>query len=99
MTIEINHNKIELKQTLKSMLIFEKITERNFDIKTISDVIIYFYSCVIASKKDIDLTFDDFIEWLDNNQNSFADFNEWLLTSAEQQQQLSGGKSSKKKKK
>ena len=98
MTIEINNNKVELKQTLKSMLIFEKITEQSFDIKTISDVIIYFYSCVIASKKDIDLSFDDFIEWLDKNQNAFASFNEWLLRTAEQQQQLSG-KSSKKKKK
>lgn len=97
MTIEIKNNKVELKQTLKSMMIFEKITDKNFDIKTISDVIIYFYSCVVASKKDIDITFDEFIEWLDNNQNSFADFNDWLLRTAEQQQQLSGNSKKKKK--
>lgn len=97
MTIEIKKNKIELKQTLKSMMIFEKITDKNFDIKTISDVIIYFYSCVVASMKDIDLSFDEFIEWLDNNQNSFTDFNDWLLRTAEQQQQLSGTTKKKKK--
>lgn len=97
MTIEINENKIELKQTMKSMLIFEKIQDKSFDIITIGDVIIYFYCCIIASKKDFNLTIDEFIDWLDNNQSEFQNFNNWLLSTAEQNQQLSGRTKKKKK--
>ena len=51
MTIEIQGEQIELKQTMRSMIFFEKIQNKPFDIVNVSDVIIYFYSCILASKK------------------------------------------------
>lgn len=99
MIVEINNEKIELKQTMRSMMFFEKIQNKPFTIENITDVIIYFYCCIIASKKEIDLDINDFFEWIDANQNAFIDFNNWLTTEAEKTQQLSGTPSKKKKKK
>lgn len=98
MTIEIQGERIELKQTMRSMIFFEKIQGKPFDIVNVSDVIIYFYSCILASKKDIDLDINDFFDWIDANQNAFIDFNNWLTLEAEKTQQLSGTPSKKKKK-
>lgn len=99
MIVEIKNEKIELKQTMRSMMFFEKIQNKPFTIENISDVIIYFYCCIISSKKDIDLDINDFFDWLDLNQNVFVDFNNWLTLEAEKTQQLSGTPSKKKKKK
>ena len=98
MTIEIQGEKIELKQTMRSMIFFEKIQNKPFDIVNVSDVIIYFYSCILASKKDINLDINDFFDWLDENKEAFQQFNQWLMTEAEKTQQLSGKQTKKKKK-
>lgn len=92
MTIQIKDNTIELKQTLRSMIIFEKIAERTFSITNISDVVIYFYSVVLASNLNSNITFDDFVDWLDDNPNAFNQFNEWLTTEAEKNKKLTGKK-------
>ena len=97
MTIQIKDNTIELKQTLRSMIIFEKIAERTFSITNISDVVIYFYSVVLASNLNSNITFDDFVDWLDDNPNAFNQFNEWLTTEAEKNKKLTGKKRSKQR--
>lgn len=98
MKINIKNKEIELKQTLRSMIVFEKITDKAFNIANISDVIIYFYSCVMASDMDCNVTLDEFINWLDDNKEVFAEFNDWLTTEAEKTAQASGKDKSKKKK-
>ena len=95
MTIQIKDNTIELKQTLRSMIIFEKITERTFNIINISDVVIYFYSVVMASSLNSNIAFDEFVDWLDNNPEAFTEFNEWLTTEAEKNNKLTGKKKKK----
>ncbi len=97
MKIEINKEKIELKQTLRSMIIYEKITEKPFNIQNISDVIIYFYSCVVASNTEISITLDSFIDWLDLHKEAFEEFNRWLIEEATKTEQASGKKTKKKK--
>ena len=98
MKVKIKGQEVQLKQTMRSMIFFEKIQGKAFDIVTISDVIIYFYCCILASKSDIDLDINDFFDWLDDNKEAFQDFNIWLMTEAEKTQQLSGNNSKKKKK-
>lgn len=78
MKITINNHEIELKKTFRSYIIFESITDKIFAPKTMSDVVTYFYSVVLASDKDINLTFDEFIDWLDDNENALNDFEQWL---------------------
>lgn len=78
MKIQINGKAIELKNTFRSLMIYETITEELFNPKNISDFIIYFYSTVLASDKQLHITLDDFTEWLDNNTNELANFMQWV---------------------
>lgn len=83
MKITINEKEIELKYTLRSMLMYENITDKTFNPSTMSDVITFMYCIVVASSKDYSLKFDDFIDWLDDNPNIINEFGEWIQTVAQ----------------
>ena len=98
MKIKIQEKEIELKKTFRSYIIFESITDKIFAPKTMSVVVTYFYSVVLASDKDINLTFDDFIDWLDENANALNDFEKWLTEINEVDSQFQSKKKEKKTK-
>ena len=79
MKIKINKETIELKNTLRSILVFEQITNKPFSLNGMTDIMIYFYSVIIASEPNVELTFDEFMSYLDENQEVFQEFNEWLI--------------------
>ena len=98
MKIKIQEKEIELKKTFRSYIIFESITDKIFAPKTMSDVVTYFYSVVLASDKDINLTFDEFIDWLDENEDALNDFEQWLTKINEVDSQFNAKKKEKKTK-
>ena len=66
----------KIKQTLRALFIFEQITGRPFEIKTMLDNYIFFYSVIIANNPDNILDWDDFIDALDENPNLLTKFTE-----------------------
>ena len=98
MKINIKDKEIELKKTFRSYIIFESITDKIFAPKTMSDVATYFYSVVLASDRNIELTFDEFIDWLDENENALNDFEQWLTEISKVDSQLQSKKKEKKTK-
>ena len=98
MKINIKDKEIELKKTFRSYVIYESITDKIFAPKTMSDIITYFYSVVLSSYKDINLTFDEFIDWLDENDNALNDFEKWLTEINEVDSQFQSKKKEKKTK-
>lgn len=82
MTIKIKDKEIELKYSIRSMLMYENITEKTFSPQTMTDVITFMYCVIVSSSNDYSLKFDDFIEELDNNPEILKDFGEWLQSSA-----------------
>ena len=80
MIVNIKGNEITLKYSFRSMMIYEKIVGESFQPTGVTEVIVYLYSTILASKKGIDLSFDDFVDWLDDNPNAINEFNEWLLS-------------------
>ena len=98
MKIKIQEKEIELKKTFRSYIIFESITDKIFAPKTMSDVVTYFYSVVLASATDINITLDDFIDWLDENANALNDFEKWLTEINEVDSQFQSKKKEKKTK-
>lgn len=78
MKVNINDKEIELKYTFRSMIIYEKITGETFSHKGVTEILVYFYSTLLASYKDLELSFEDFISWLDDNPNVINDFSSWL---------------------
>lgn len=80
MKITINNKTIELKYTLRSYIIYEKITGKSFTSLGVTEVLVYFYSTILASYKDFNMSFEEFIEWLDNNPNILKEFSNWIYS-------------------
>ena len=80
MTIQINQKEIELKYSFRALMIFENITKRSFNPQTVSDIVIFFYSVVLGSNRNINIEFDDFIDYLDENPEKMNEFSEWLTS-------------------
>lgn len=78
MEIIIKDKKIELRYTVRSMFIFEKLANKVFQPTTLTDLYLFFYSVILANDPDIDLTFSEFIEICDNDFSLFNQFNDWL---------------------
>ena len=78
MKITIKDREIELRYTVRSMMIYENIMGKTFSPDGLSEIIIYFYSTILASSKDTSISYDDFIDWFDQNPEALNDFSDWL---------------------
>ena len=78
MNITINDKEIKLKKTFRSVIAYEQAMKQTFNPVTISEIIMYFYCVIIASDTELEITYDDFLTWLDDNPNSLSEFTQWL---------------------
>lgn len=75
--ITINGKSYNVKYSLRALFIFEQITNKPFEIKTLLDNYIFFYSIILASNKDEDpLDWDEFIDAMDNNPYLLKEMND-----------------------
>lgn len=96
MKVTIKEKEITLKSSFRALIAYEQITNHTFNPSTITDMILYFY-CVIISSKEFDepMTFDEFMDYLDEHQELLTDFTTWL-TESSKQNQIFEGKEEKK---
>lgn len=66
MNITIKNTEYKIKYTLRALFIFEQITGKSFNIETLLDNYIFFYSMILANNDDV-LTWDEFIDALDSD--------------------------------
>jgi hypothetical protein len=78
MIVTIKKKKIELRYTLRAMMMFENVASKTFSPEGITDIMTFFYCIVLCSGKDYSLSFDDFIDYLDDNPEKLTEFSEWL---------------------
>lgn len=69
--IEINGKNYKLKYTVRSLFIFEQITGKSFKIENLLDNYLFFYSMILANNRDDILSWDDFIDALDEDPTLF----------------------------
>ena len=79
MNITIKDKEIKLKKTFRSVIAYEQAMKEPFNPKTLTETIMYFYCVVIASDQSLEITYDEFIDWLDENETAFKEFTEWLV--------------------
>lgn len=79
----------ELKYSFRAMMIYENITKKSFNPKTITDIIVFFYSILVSSGKGDSFEFDNFMEILDSQPEKLTEFSEWLTNIFTMNQQLS----------
>lgn len=75
-TIKIKGNDYKVKYSIRALFIFEQITGKPFEIKTLLDNYIFFYSMILANNKDNILDWNDFIDELDENPKLYAQISE-----------------------
>lgn len=80
MNVTIHNREINLRYSFRAMMIYEKITGTSFNPKGITEIMIYFYSTILASDKDIALTFEEFMNWVDENPTVFNEYSVWLTS-------------------
>ena len=79
MELTIKDKKIELRQSLRALIMYENITQKSFEPKTFQDILTFLFCIVLTSSKDYTLiTFDEFIEFLDENHQVLSDMIKWL---------------------
>ena len=107
MKVTIKEQEVELRYSMRSLFMYEKIVGQ-FNPKTIEEFATFFYCVVCSSNKDLDLTFDEFIDEVIDPQpellNQFALWlssimqkNNFLAGAAQSQEKESKGKGNKKK--
>lgn len=77
MNININNTEIQLKYSYRAFIIYETIADESFNGKGLKELITMYYAVVMASNKDISITFDDFVDWLDESQ-TLDEFVKWF---------------------
>lgn len=76
--VKINGADYLVKNTIRSIFIFEEITGKPFKVETIRDNYLFFYSVILANNtKDI-LTWESFIDALDKDPKIYIRMNEIL---------------------
>lgn len=74
----IKEQNIELKSKMRSLLIYEQIAGKPFAPNGFTDMMLYFYSVILANYPNIQLTFDELLDEVDNNPSLFSEFTGWI---------------------
>lgn len=76
----------KLKYTLRALFIYEQITGKAFELKTITDEYLFFYCILMANNPDSSLTFDELIDAIDEDMSIMLEFQNLLKKELEKQQ-------------
>ena len=76
----------KLKYTLRALFIYEQITGKAFELKTITDEYLFFYCILMANNPDSSLTFEELIEAVDEDMGIMVEFQNFLKKELEKQQ-------------
>lgn len=79
MKVTIDNKEYELKYSFRALMIYENITKKSFNPKSLTEILVFFYSIVCASVRDNTVDFDEFMDMLDSHPEMIQDFSEWLV--------------------
>lgn len=84
MKITILGREVELKATFRAYIIFENITGKSFrNLDSLVDVLTFMYATVLGSAKVTDISFDEFLDYIDEHPDVVHKFSEWMTKSNE----------------
>ena len=78
MTITINGKQYKFKRTMRALFLFEELTGKPFEIKSLFDNYLFFYCVILANNPDNVLDFDEYIDALDNDPDIYTQLMELL---------------------
>ena len=99
MKIKFGDQEFELKYTLRAFMFFEQLMNKPFNVETLTDTYVLLYCFLLASNKPFDITFEQFMDMLDDNHLAVRDFNVWFKEQTEIQAQVANPTTENSKKK
>lgn len=88
MKINIKDRDIELKYTFRAHILYENITGENFAPTGLTSIINFYYSTIMANDRDINLEYDEFLDFLDANPETLKEFSGWLVSNIKKDEDL-----------
>lgn len=74
----MNIKELKLKYTQRAVIIFEEITGQPLKLDNNKNILIFYYCVLIANNRDVNLTFDDFIDVVDDDDTLLPYMNNWF---------------------
>ena len=88
MKITIKEDELELRYSFRALMAYEQILGKTFEPRGITEVITFFYCVIITSKKDLQFTYDEFLDMLDENPGIIKEFSDWLTGAVQRNNSL-----------
>ena len=82
MTITINNKEYLIKYSIRAFLIYEQITGKQFSLNTLTDQYLYLFCLIMAKNPDIDFSFDELIDYCDEDPTIMEQFAKFLVDDA-----------------
>lgn len=76
--MEILGKNYELKYSLRACFVFEEITGKPFEVKTLFDTYILAYACIVVNTDNPPLDFNEFLDACDENPGIIEEFNKFM---------------------
>jgi hypothetical protein len=91
MNLTIKGKDITLKYGYRPLMIYENITKKSFNPSGLTDLVYFFYSCVLTQfiKSSDNIGYDEFMDWLDDNPEKVQEFSNWLIDTLNTQKDIS----------
>ena len=96
MIVKIKDREVELKYSLRSVMLYENIQKKSFAPETTTDVLVFMFCVIVGSDKDLQLDFNEFLDMIDDNPNLVVEFSNWLVAETTKNNQLSPDDDKKK---
>lgn len=89
--ITINNKEYLVKQSIRSLFLWEQIAGRPFEVKTTLDNYLYYYCLILANNKDCDLDWDAFLDAIDNDPSIIIEITKALADLSKLEKMLDSG--------
>lgn len=76
--MEISGKNYELTYGLRPMFVFEEMTGKPFEIKTLLDTYIFCYASLISNKDNPPLDFNEFIDYCETHPDVIQEFTKFI---------------------
>lgn len=89
MKVTIKDKEIELKYSIRAMIMYENVAEKSFTGGSLTDVVTFFYCIILTSTQDYTLDWEEYLDWLDaDGGNVIVEFSEWIQDVTKNQNKL-----------
>lgn len=86
--MEILGKNYEFKYSLRTCFVFEEITGKPFEVKTLFDTYILAYACIVVNTDNPPLDFNDFLDACDENPGIIEEFNKFMSNETKKRELL-----------